>query len=116
MSVNHKVVYVPFGKDANGEDMIYPTYVPIVVNEPEVLMATGSLSESDYNATKEILHADQAGFPFAPLIAALAPIVLPAAVKLAKNIFTKKSEGGYIPTNPNIRNLKDLQELYDTST
>ena len=119
---------------------------------------------------------EEAGFPFAPLIAALAPIVIPGAIKAAKNLinnFKNKSKGnyvdpagrlymgrgeesdesldngvsradtpqdvdyndvsekddvsddvseeviesnksGYIPTNPNITNLKKLQHLYES--
>lgn len=123
MSVNHQVVYIPFDTDASGNELIYPTYVPIVVDEPEVLMATGTLSENDYNATREILHADEAGFPFAPLIAALAPLAIQFGTKLISNMVNKKKSqnasgtelAGYIPTNPNIRNLKDLQALYNST-
>lgn len=120
MSVNHKVVYVPLTKDFQGDELIYPIYIPVVVNQPDVLMASGSLSESDYEDTKEILHVDQeGGFPLAPIIAALAPIVIPGAIKAVKNIVGKmKGKGedeecGYIPTNPNIRNLRQLQQLYE---
>ena len=194
MSVNHRIEYVPLTKDLNGNQLLYPIYIPINVDEPEVLMATGRLSKHDYKRTLKMLHAKpfmvsagnkvevkQAGFPIAPIIAALAPIVIPAAVKTFKSIFKKKSAGadnvdvddvdsdndvanvdpddnyvaeeseivdnnveelpeddtnevvetidnslnsdvqesssgrraGYIPTNPNIRSLKQLQTLYN---
>lgn len=126
MSVNHKIVYVPLTKDFQGNDLIYPIYLPVVVNQPEILMASGSLSEDDYERTKEILHVDEeGGFPLAPIIAALAPIVIPGAIKAVKNVIHKikgssdnsakgeNEECGYIPTNPNIRNLKQLQQLYE---
>lgn len=195
MSVNHRIEYVPLTKDLNGNQLLYPIYIPINVDEPEVLMATGRLSKHDYKRTLKLLHAKpfmvsagnkvevkQAGFPIAPIIAALAPIVIPAAVKTFKSIFKKnKSAGdndvdteveeipseevssdidtnveesniddanttdidedtneivetidnslnsdvqsepvssgrrraGYIPTNPNIRSLKQLQTLYN---
>lgn len=119
MSVNHKIVYVPLTKDFQGNDLIYPIYLPVVVNQPEILMSSGSLSEDDYERTKEILHVDEeGGFPLAPIIAALAPIVIPGAIKAVKNVIHKFAKGeneecGYIPTNPNIRNLKQLQQLYE---
>lgn len=121
MSVNHQIVYVPFSKDINGEEMLYPSYIPIVVDEPNVLMSTGSLSEADYNATREILHTDTGGFPIAPIIAALAPLAIQFGTKLISNLANKHKNksagevGGYIPTNPNIKNLKDLQALYEST-
>lgn len=112
---NKKVVYVPIPGNTTYE---YPILMPIVVEEPEVYKATGKLSAGDYEKTKENL----AGFPaLLPLIAALAPLV-PAAIKgVSKllgskpknNRYTLPSQGGYIPTNPNIRTLKDIQSLYD---
>lgn len=135
MSVNHKIVYVPIGKDTRGVDLLYPLYVPIVVDHPDVVYSTGKLSEEDYNETLKLYNLDEVeeegsgeigGFPLAPLIAALAPIAIPPLVKAAKKIFGRnKSSGtelsgatdpynaGYIPTNPNIRNLKQLQALYE---
>ena len=95
---------------------------------------------------------ESCGFPIAPLLAALAPVLIPAAVRIGKKIFGKggisedscltyqhikgvpnpNARGrvvyseyskypyrrnnliaGYIPTNPNIRNLKQLQSLYN---
>lgn len=108
--LNYKVYYVPFTKDT-----IYPVYVPIVVNEPDVLLSSGSLSHNDYEKTNELIKS--CGFPaLLPLIATLAPVVLPGLIKGVKSI-TKKLKGngecGYIPTNPNIQNLKQLQNLYD---
>lgn len=203
MSVNHNIIYVPLTKDLNGNHLIYPIYVPINVDEPEEFIATGKLSKHDYKKTLKLLHSrpvfkmdakgcgsvEEAGFPFAPLIAALAPIVIPGAIKAAKNVINKiknranngkgydangrlymgrgesvdgvaeeKSEeeisdveydnnfvddyvedykssvaedysdedykssvadveekpSGYIPTNPNITNLKKLQHLYES--
>lgn len=168
MSVNHKIVYVPLSNDPNGNKLIYPIYLPIVVDEPDVLYSTGSLSKRDFLNTKRIYHLSAgedresgdlanrySGFPIAPIIAALAPIVIPGAIKAVKNIVSKfkssgalsddaaemlesdiisaiendsnenvaedtveeiedtTNESGYIPTNPNIRTLKQLQSLYD---
>lgn len=144
MSVNHKILYVPLTKDT-----IYPIYVPIVLDNPEVLQSSGGLSEEDYNETIKL--NESCGFPIAPLLAALAPVLIPAAVRIGKKIFGKgvpdrenltyqhikgvpnpNARGrvvyseyskyphrrnnliaGYIPTNPNIRNLKQLQSLYN---
>ena len=144
MSVNHKILYVPLTKDT-----IYPVYVPIVLDNPEVLQSSGGLSEEDYNETIKL--NESCGFPIAPLLAALAPVLIPAAVRIGKKIFGKgvpedsgltyqhikgvpnpNARGrvvyseyskypyrrnnliaGYIPTNPNIRNLKQLQSLYN---
>lgn len=205
MSVNHNIIYVPLTKDLNGNHLIYPIYVPINVDEPEEFIATGKLSKHDYKKTLKLLHSrpvfkmdskgcgsvEEAGFPFAPLIAALAPIVIPGAIKAAKNVINRiknrnQSKGydstgrlymgrgdsevdseeesvndyvedydeeavekyddgnsveddyetsrakedyseeedykssaadkpsGYIPTNPNITNLKKLQHLYES--
>lgn len=107
MSVNHRIEYVPLTKDLNGNQLLYPIYIPINVDEPEVLMATGRLSKHDYKRTLKMLHAKpfmvsagnkvevkQAGFPIAPIIAALAPIVIPAAVKTFKSIFKKNKSAG----------------------
>lgn len=144
MSVNHKILYVPLTKDT-----IYPVYVPIVLDNPEILQSSGGLSEEDYNETIKL--NESCGFPIAPLLAALAPVLIPAAVRIGKKIFGKgeisdsgltyqhikgvpnpNARGrvvyseyskypyrrnnliaGYIPTNPNIRNLKQLQSLYN---
>lgn len=107
MSVNHRIEYVPLTKDLNGNQLLYPIYIPINVDEPDVLMATGRLSKHDYKRTLKLLHAKpfmvsagnkvevkQAGFPIAPIIAALAPIVIPAAVKTFKSIFKKNKSAG----------------------
>lgn len=107
MSVNHRIEYVPLTKDLNGNQLLYPIYIPINVDEPDVLMATGRLSKHDYKRTLKMLHAKpfmvsagnkvevkQAGFPIAPIIAALAPIVIPAAVKTFKSIFKKNKSAG----------------------
>ena len=159
MSVNHRIEYVPLTKDLNGNNLLYPIYIPINVDEPEVFAATGRLSKHDYRRTLKILHSkpmlisagndvevQEAGFPFAPLIAALAPIVIPGAINAVKSLFKKKSKGraylgrgdeeesdeeieeitseeeeessdkqsGYIPTNPNIKTLKQLQKIYSS--
>lgn len=105
MSVNHRIEYIPLTKDLNGNHLIYPIYIPINIDEPEIFAATGKLSPHDYKRTLKLLHSrpmfkvddkgagqvEEAGFPFAPLIAALAPIVIPGVIKAAKNIFGKKS-------------------------
>lgn len=105
MSVNHRIEYIPLTKDLNGNHLIYPIYIPINIDEPEIFAATGRLSPHDYKRTLKLLHSrpmlkmdakgcgsvEEAGFPFAPLIAALAPIVIPGVIKAAKNIFGKKS-------------------------
>lgn len=160
MSVNHRIEYVPLTKDLNGNNLLYPIYIPINVDEPEIFAATGRLSKHDYKRTLKILHSkpmlisagnnvevQEAGFPFAPLIAALAPIVIPGAINAVKSLFKKKSKGrlnlgrgedeeesdeeveeitseeeeessdkqsGYIPTNPNIKTLKQLQKIYSS--
>ena len=124
--MNHSsVVYVPIKGHNN---CIYPIYVPLVIKEPEIYKSTGRLSMGDYNESKENL----AGFPaLLPLLATLAPLV-PIAIKGVKKIFGKgenekkyaisgpggirkynSGKCGYIPTNPNINNLKQLQDLYD---
>ena len=83
--------------------LIYPIYIPINIDEPEIFAATGKLSPHDYKRTLKLLHSrpmfrvdekgcgsvEEAGFPFAPLIAALAPIVIPGAIKAVKSIFNK---------------------------
>lgn len=176
MSVNHRIEYVPLTKDLNGNNLLYPIYIPINIDEPEIFAATGRLSKHDYKRTLKILHSkpmlisagndikvQEAGFPFAPLIAALAPIVIPGAIKAVKSLFKKKSssgrpsgraylgrgedeeeisseeeikededededevseevaseevedkKSGYIPTNPNIKTLKQLQKIYNS--
>lgn len=134
MSVNHKVVYVPVSNDKN---LLYPIYVPVVVEDPNVLLSSGKLSEGDY--LKTIKLNEKCGFPIAPLLAALAPIVIPGLIKGTSKLISKirgkgeichmtgqntynpiyKRSGlndevsGYIPTNPNIKTLKQLQELYN---
>lgn len=105
---NRNVIYVPIPGNTGYK---YPIYVPVIVNEPHVYKATGRLSAGDYSSTVKNL----AGFPaLIPLLAALAPLV-PIAIKGAKKLFGHKSQGvaGYIPTNPNIKTLKDIQELYN---
>lgn len=106
MSVNHRIEYIPLTKDLNGNHLIYPIYIPINIDEPEIFAATGKLSPHDYKRTLKLLHSrpmfkvddkgagqvEEAGFPFAPLIAALAPIVIPGVIKAAKNIFGHKSD------------------------
>ena len=101
--VNHRIEYVPLTKDLNGNHLIYPIYIPINIDEPEIFAATGKLSPHDYKRTLKLLHSrpmfrvddkgcgsvEEAGFPFAPLIAALAPIVIPGAIKAVKSIFNK---------------------------
>ena len=113
--LNYKVVYVPLNKD-----LIYPVYVPIVVNDEDIFLSSGRLSQNDYQRTLKL--NESCGFPIAPIIAALAPVVIPGLIKLGKKMFKKSSNGalipmgnrgGYIPTNPNIKTLKDLQNLYD---
>lgn len=106
MSVNHRIEYIPLTKDLNGNHLIYPIYIPINIDEPEIFAATGKLSPHDYKRTLKLLHSrpmfkvdakgagqvEEAGFPFAPLIAALAPIVIPGVIKAAKNIFGKSKQ------------------------
>lgn len=120
--LNYKVIYVPLNKD-----LIYPIYVPVVVNDEDIFLSSGKLSENDYKRTIKL--NESCGFPIAPIIAALAPVAIPALIKLGKRFFKKSSNGvlipcnsngheqtlnaGYIPTNPNIKSLKDLQNLYD---
>ena len=108
MSVNHRIEYIPLTRDLNGNHLIYPIYIPVNIDEPEVFAATGRLSPHDYKRTLKLLHSrpmfkvdakgagkvEEAGFPFAPLIAALAPIVIPGVIKAAKNIFGKKPSKG----------------------
>jgi hypothetical protein len=119
MSINYKVIYVPV---SNNKNLLYPIYVPVVVNDVDTLLSSGKLSENDYYQTLKI--NDKCGFPIAPLLAALAPMVIPGLIKGAKKLFNRnKSNGnlipyniktsGYIPTNPNIKSLKQLQNLYD---
>lgn len=161
---NSEVIYVPIpGKN----NCMYPSYIPIVMKEPEVYKATGRLSVNDYNSTVDNLGGNPA---LIPIIAALAPLI-PAAIKGISKLFkgndnkpkyrnvigngyysngyysqrgyhglydrksgysnrieggyprvapfntscgySRGRYGGYIPTNPNIKNLKDLQALYD---
>lgn len=129
MFINHKVVYVPLTKD-----LLYPVYVPVVIDDEDILRSSGRLSRRDYDNT--ISLNNKAGFPIAPLLAALAPVVIPGVIKGIKKLINKSngvndkslsyvndelnyksvnSNGisGYIPTNPNIKTLKQLQELYD---
>lgn len=140
MSVGHKIIYIPIGKDARGVDLLSPIYLPIVVDDPQTVYATGSLSDEDFISTLKLYNLkpndlqsaagnEVGGFPLAPIIAALAPIAIPPLITAAKKLFGsradpqgKKSNGmygddeemsGYIPTNPNIKNLKQLQVLYD---
>lgn len=158
MSVGHKIIYIPIGKDARGIDLISPIYLPIVVDDPQTVYATGSLSDKDFISTLKLYNLrpedaiasaggnEVGGFPLAPIIAALAPIAIPPLITAAKKLFGKKSSNGmydtyssgdsdindlrtiedrsieldsdeqssgYIPTNPNIKNLKQLQVLYD---
>lgn len=101
--INHRIEYVPLTKDLNGNHLIYPIYIPINIDEPEIFVATGKLSPHDYKRTLKLLHSrpmfrvdeqgcgsvEEAGFPFAPLIASLAPIVIPGAIKAVKSIFNK---------------------------
>ena len=122
MSVNNKVIYVPV---SNNKNLLYPIYVPVVVNDSETLLSSGKLSESDYLKTIDI--NEQCGFPIAPLLAALAPIVIPGIIKGTSKLINKirgkgdydnicrmvGEKSGYIPTNPNIKTLKQLQTLYD---
>lgn len=111
--LNYRVVYVPLSTDT-----IYPIYIPVVVNDEQVLRASGRLSQNDYKRTLSINR--KCGFPIAAVLSALAPIVIPAVIKGTKRLINKiKSSGeanemsGYIPTNPNIKTLKSLQNLYD---
>ena len=121
--LNYKVIYIPLNKD-----LIYPIYVPIVVNDEDIFLSSGKLSQNDYDETIKLNKS--CGFPIAPFIAALAPVAIPALIKFGKKYFKKSSNGalipvngyneasthtlgGYIPTNPNIKTLKDLQNLYD---
>lgn len=128
--MNHaSVVYVPI---KGNNKCIYPIYVPVVMKQPDVYKSTGRLSLGDYNESKDNL----AGFPaLLPLLATIAPLI-PPAIKGIKNLIKKKRGNGeipgtgpsrynnyfknqsfgrcgYIPTNPNINNLKQLQSLYD---
>ena len=98
--------------------------IPIVVEEPNVLAATGRLSRNDYHKTimmnmRSAGSNEVGGFPaLLPLLATLAPLI-PVAIRGAKNLIHKIRgkglEAGYIPTNPNIKSLHDLQRLYDSS-
>lgn len=107
--------------------------IPIVVEEPNVLAATGRLSKNDYHKTimmnmRSAGSNEVGGFPaLLPLLATLAPLI-PVAIRGAKNLIHKiRGKGlpeagayapavaGYIPTNPNIKSLHDLQRLYDSS-
>ena len=79
--------------------------------------SSGRLSKRDYDETIKLNN--KCGFPIASILAALAPIVIPAAIKGTKALIHKiRGSGydelsGYIPTNPNIKTLKNLQLLYD---
>jgi hypothetical protein len=122
-----EVIYVPI-KGSN--NCIYPVYVPVIIREPQVYKATGRLSQSDYEASKNNLAGNPA---LIPLLLGLAPLI-PGVIKGVKKIFNKSEKpryratgdyssrgyhgyydrkAGYIPTNPNIKSLKDLQALYD---
>lgn len=120
---NAEVVYVPIKGNSK---CIYPVYIPIIIKDKETYRASGSLSSEDYEDTKNNL----AGFPaLLPIISALAPLAITGLTKLGKHIFKdRKARGyiipntnfngvrrtaGYIPTNPNIKTLKELQSLYD---
>lgn len=103
--INHRVEYVPLTKDPNGSTLVYPIYVPIVVDNPNTLISTGSLDPEDVAATKEILNITDedlrasneiasgngriAGFPLAAVLSAVLPFAIPAAVKIGKNIINK---------------------------
>lgn len=120
---NSEVVYVPIKGNSK---CIYPVYIPIIVRDKETYRASGSLSNEDYEDTKNNL----AGFPaLLPIITALAPLAIQGLTKLGQHIFKNRNArgyiipttnqngvrrtAGYIPTNPNIKNLKELQKLYD---
>lgn len=119
---NSEVVYVPIKGNSK---CIYPVYIPIILRDKETYRASGSLSNEDYEDTKSNL----AGFPaLIPIISALAPLAIQGLTKLGKYIFKDRNArgyvipnyetgirrtAGYIPTNPNIKNLKELQKLYD---
>lgn len=120
---NSEVVYVPIKGNSK---CIYPVYIPIIVRDKETYRASGSLSNEDYEDTKNNL----AGFPaLIPIISALAPLAIQGLTKLGQHIFKNRNArgyivpttnqngvrktAGYIPTNPNIKNLKELQKLYD---
>lgn len=134
-----EVVYVPLpGKN----NCMYPIYIPIVVREPEVYRATGRLSLGDYNSTVNNLGGNPALIPLIAALAPLIPSAITGIKKLFSKSDNKPKyrnttsyvqysrgpysqrgyhgldentyyKGGYIPTNPNIKNLKDLQALYD---
>lgn len=109
--INHKIIYVPLTNDT-----VYPVFIPVVLNDVDTLKSSGKLSKKDYYNTIEINK--NCGFPIAPILAALAPIVIPGIIKGVKKIIKgsgseAEDEGGYIPTNPNIKTLKQLQALYD---
>ncbi len=103
--INHRIEYVPLTKDPNGSTLVYPIYVPIVVDKPNTLISTGSLDPEDVEATKEILNITDedlrasneiasgngriAGFPLAAVLSAILPFAIPAAVKVGKNIINK---------------------------
>lgn len=115
---NAEVVYVPIKGNSK---CIYPVYIPIVIKDKQTYKASGLLSPDDYEDTKNNL----AGFPaLLPIITALAPLAITGLTKLGKHIFKDRNargyiipqyekRGGYIPTNPNVQTLKDLQRLYD---
>lgn len=135
-----EVVYVPIpGKN----NCMYPIYIPITFREPEVYRATGRLSLGDYNSTVNNLGGNPALIPLIAALAPLIPGVISGVKKLFNRNDNKQKyrnvssygnplgqgpysqrgyhglneneyyKGGYIPTNPNIKNLKDLQALYD---
>lgn len=123
---NSEVVYVPIKGNSK---CIYPVYIPIIIRDKETYRASGSLSNEDYEDTKNNL----AGFPaLLPIITALAPLAIQGLTKLGQHIFKNRNArgyiipttnqngirrtAGYIPTNPNIKNLKELQKLYDEYT
>lgn len=91
MSINHKIVYVPIKSINGNSDLRYPIYIPLIVDDAQTVYATGRLSKRDYINNRKMFR--MGGFPIAPLLAALSPIVIPAAIKLGKRIFGKKSNG-----------------------
>lgn len=114
--INHKIIYVPLTNDT-----VYPVFIPVVLNDVDTLKSSGKLSKKDYYNTIEINK--NCGFPIAPILAALAPIVIPGIIKGVNKLIKgsgneteyieDETEGGYIPTNPNIKTLKQLQALYN---
>ena len=77
-----EVIYVPIKGNTN---CIYPVYVPVIIREPQVYKATGRLSQSDYEASKNNLAGNPA---LIPLLLGLAPLI-PGVIKGVKKIFNK---------------------------